>query len=51
MLPKTRNEPHREKTKNVVSNQVRQKTACKAIEDGKKLEILDLENRGIVLSL
>ena len=34
-----------------VSNQVRQKPGCTATEDGKMLEISDLESRGIVLSV
>ena len=45
-------EPARGKT-NVVSDQVRHKLGCTVAEDGKRLEILilDLESRGIVLSL
>ena len=48
------NEPPRGKTNklyNVVSEQVRQKLACIITEDGLRLEILDLERRGIVLSM
>ena len=44
-------EPPRGKTNNVVSEQVRHKLACTVTEDGKRLEILDLESRGIVLSM
>ena len=39
-----RYEPRHGKTNNVVS-----KPSCTSREDGKKLEILDLERRGIVL--
>ena len=41
-------EPPRGKTNNVVSKQVRHKPACTSTEDGLRLEILDLESRGIV---
>ena len=34
-----------------VSDQVRHKPACTATEDGYRLEISDLESRGIVLSM
>ena len=34
-----------------VSDQVRHKPGCTATEDGYKLEIMDLESRGIVLSV
>ena len=34
-----------------VSDQVRHKLGCTVTEDGKMLEILDLENRRIVLSM
>ena len=34
----------------MVSDQVRQKPGCSATEDGLRLEISDLERRGIVLS-
>ena len=44
-------EPVREKTNNMVSDQVRHKPGCTVTEDGKRLEILDLESRGIVLSV
>ena len=37
-------EPHHEKTKTVVPEQVRHKPNCTVTEDGKRLEILDLEN-------
>ena len=45
------NEPPRGKTNNVVSEQVRHKLGCTATEDGQRLEFLDLESRGIVLSV
>ena len=41
----------REKTNNLGSNQVQHKPGCAVTEDGYRLEILDLESRGIVLSL
>ena len=48
-------EPSRGKADNAVSEQVRHKPACKDFldltEDSYKLEILDLESRGIVLSV
>ena len=44
-------EPPRGKTNNVVSEQVLHKPACTVTEDGWRLEILDLESRGIVLSV
>ena len=34
-----------------VSHQVRHKSGCTVTEDGKTLEILDLERSGIVLSV
>ena len=40
-----------EKTNNLGSDQVRHKPGCTDTEDGKRLEILDLESRGIVLSV
>ena len=40
-----------EKTNNLGSDQVRHKLACTVTEDGWRLEILDLESRGIVLSV
>ena len=43
-------EPVREKTNNLGSDQVRHKPGCTVTEDGKRLEILDLESKGIVLS-
>ena len=43
-------EPPREKTNNVVSEQVRHKPACTSTEKSYKLEISDLSRRGIVLS-
>ena len=45
-------EPRREKKGSLgVSDQVRHKLVCAATEDGYKLEISDLERRGIVLSV
>ena len=41
----------REKTNILVSDQVRHKPGCTATEDGQRLEISDLESRGIVLSM
>ena len=41
----------REKTNNLGSDQVRHILGCTVTEDGKRLEILDLESRGIVLSV
>ena len=47
---RTLNEPLREKTNNLGSDQVRHKLGCTVTEDhGYSLEILDLESRGIVL--
>ena len=43
-------EPPREKTNNVVSEQVRHKPGCTSSEKSYKLEISDLSRRGIVLS-
>ena len=43
--------PPRGKTNNVVSEQVRHKLSSTSTEDGKRLEILNLESRGIVLSV
>ena len=45
---KTLNEPVREKTNNLGSDQVRHKPACTVTEDGQRLEILDLESRGTI---
>ena len=45
------NEPVREITNNLGSDQVRLKPGYTVIEDGQRLEILDLESRGIVLSV
>ena len=39
-----------EKTNNLGSDQVQHKPGCTVTEDGQRLEILDLESRGIVLS-
>ena len=44
-------EPVREKTNNLGSDQVRHKPGRSGTEHGKRLEILDLESRGIVLSI
>ena len=44
-------EPPSGKTNNVVSDQVRHKPACTVTKDSYKLEILDLECRGILLSV
>ena len=45
------NELHHKKSNILVSNLVRYKPGCTATEDGYKLEISDLESRGIVLSM
>ena len=45
------NQPRREKTNNMVSEQVRHKPVCTVTETDLRLEILDLESRGIVLSV
>ena len=45
------NEPRHEKTNVLVSDMVRHKPGCTATEDGLRLEISDLESRGIVLSM
>ena len=42
-------EPRHEKTNVLVSDQVRHKPGCTATEDSQRLEISDLESRGIVL--
>ena len=39
------------KTNNMVSEQVRHKPGCTGTEDGQRLEILDLESRGIVRAI
>ena len=44
-------EPVREKTNDLGSDQVRHKLPCTVTEDDLRLEILDLESRGIVLSV
>ena len=44
-------EPVRKKTKNLGSDQVRHEPGCTVTKDGQRLEILDLESRGIVLSV
>ena len=41
----------REKTNNLGSDQARHKPGCTVTEDGYRLEILDLESRGTVLSM
>ena len=48
---RTTYEPSHGKTNNVVSEQVRHKPDCKSTEDGQRLKILDLESRGIVLTV
>ena len=45
------NEPRHEKLVFGVSDQVQHKLGCTAIEDGKRLELLDLERRGIELTM
>ena len=45
------NEPRHEKTNILVSELVQHKPGCTATEDGQRLEISDLESRGIVLSM
>ena len=40
-----------EKTNVLVSELVRQKPGCTATEDGWRLEYLDLESRGIILTM
>ena len=45
------NEPPRGKTNNVVLDQIRHKPGCSATEIGYRLQILDLESRGIILSV
>ena len=45
------NEPEREKTNNLGSDQVRHKPSCTVTEDDRRLEILDLESKGFVLSV
>ena len=45
------NEPRCEKTNILVSDVVRHKPGRTGIEDGWRLEISDLERRGIVLSM
>ena len=44
------NEPQCEKTNILVSDLVRHRQGCTATEDGQRLEISDLESRGIILS-
>ena len=44
-------EPVCEKTKKLGSDQVRHKLGCTVAEDGYRLESLDSESRGIVLSV
>ena len=47
----TINEPRHEKTSILVSDLVQHKLGCTFTEDGWRLEISDLESRGIVLSM
>ena len=51
LIQKPTYEPRHEKTKVLVYDLVRHKPGCIATEDGWRLEILDLESRGIVLSM
>ena len=44
-------EPCHEKTNILVSDLVRHRPGCTATEDGQRLEISDLESRGIVLPM
>ena len=44
-------EPRHEKTNVLVSDLVRHKPGCTATEAGKRLEISDLQSRGIILSM
>ena len=46
-----KDEPERDKTNGFGSDQVRHKPGYTVTEDGNRLEILDLESRGIVLSV
>ena len=50
-LRKEISEPRHEKTNVLVSDLVRHKPGCTATEEGYRLEISDLESRGIVLSM
>ena len=49
MLKVKINEPRHEKTSVLVSELVRHKPGCTATEDGYRLEISDLESRGVVI--
>ena len=51
VLPPWIYEPRHEKTNVLVCDLVRHKPGCTATEDGYRLEISDLESRGIVLSM
>ena len=51
MLKVKMNEPCHEKTNVLVSDLVRHKPGCTATEDGYRLEISDLERRGVILSM
>ena len=44
-------EPRHEKTNVLVSDLVQHKPGCTATEDGSRLEISDLESRGILLPM
>ena len=46
-----KDEPSHEKTNNVGFEHVQHKLVCTDTEDGLQLEILNLESRGIVLSV
>ena len=47
LIPAISNELRHKKTNVLVSDLVQHKPGCTATEDGKRLEILDLESRGI----
>ena len=51
ILFKLADEPRHEKTNILLSDLVQQKPGCTATEDGWRLEISDLESRGIILSM
>ena len=44
-------ESRREKTNNMVSDQVRHKSTCTSTEDGLRQDILDLESTAILISV
>ena len=51
LIHERKNELNHDKTNNVVSEQVLHKMSCTSTEDGYRVQILDLERRGIVLSV